>query len=288
MDPITHTLTGAALAEAGLKRQTALAWPALLIGANLPDIDVLALFGGDALGLAFRRGWTHGVLAMALLPLLLTGLLLLWDMTVRRSTRGPVRPARLLLISALAAWSHPVLDWLNIYGIRLGMPFSERWFYGDALFIVDPWVWGLLVLGVWLARRRGAGPARLSLGAFALYAAAMWAGSAAVRSAVPEQSPRGRVVAAPVPLNPLERRILVETEDRYLRGQAEFGRALELEAPGGGIPKRWELAETVSEHRKARRFLSWARLPYFVPLEGHIRVGDARYEWAAVRVQTAP
>jgi inner membrane protein len=41
--------------------------------------------------------------------------------------------------------SHPTLDWLNNYGMRWLMPFDGRWFYGDALFIIDPWVW--LVLG---------------------------------------------------------------------------------------------------------------------------------------------
>ena len=41
--------------------------------------------------------------------------------------------------------THPVLDWLNNYGIRLLMPFSPRWFYGDAVFIIDPWLW--LALG---------------------------------------------------------------------------------------------------------------------------------------------
>lgn len=284
MDPVTHTLTGAALGQAGLKRRTALAWPALLIGANLPDVDVLALFASDAQALAFRRGWTHGVLAMVLLPLLLTGALLLWGKIRRRAHGDRVRPGPLLLISAVAVWSHPLLDWLNIYGIRLGMPFSQRWFYGDALFIVDPWVWGILVLGLWRARRRGAAPARFGLGIFAVYAAAMWTGSAAVRSAIAERSEDGHVVAAPVPLNFLERRILVETEDRYLRGRAALGRAVEMEPPGGGILKRSELAETASRDLEARRFLEWARLPYFVPLEGHIRVGDARYEWAAVRV----
>jgi len=34
---------------------------------------------------------------------------------------------------------------MNTYGVRLLMPFDGRWFYGDALFIVDPWIW--LALG---------------------------------------------------------------------------------------------------------------------------------------------
>ncbi len=42
MDPLAHTLFGAALAESGLKRRSRYATATLLIGANLPDIDVVA------------------------------------------------------------------------------------------------------------------------------------------------------------------------------------------------------------------------------------------------------
>jgi len=43
---------------------------------------------------------------------------------------------------------------MNTYGIRLLMPFDERWFYGDTLFIIDPWIWLVLAAGVLLARQR--------------------------------------------------------------------------------------------------------------------------------------
>ena len=62
MDNITHTLVGAALGEAGLKRQSGLAMAALLIGANLPDVD--AIYEVLAKAWTFRRGLTHGVLAL--------------------------------------------------------------------------------------------------------------------------------------------------------------------------------------------------------------------------------
>ena len=148
MDPIAHTFAGAALAAAGLKRATPLATAALLIGANAPDVDGIAYFGGEFGSLAFRRGFTHGVLALALWPLLLTGLLLLWDRCVRLRRTPNAAPARagpLLGLSALAVLTHPTLDWLNNYGLRWLMPFDGRWFYGDAVFIIDPWLW--LVLG---------------------------------------------------------------------------------------------------------------------------------------------
>ncbi|MEY2855039.1 MAG: hypothetical protein RL030_2171, partial [Pseudomonadota bacterium] len=64
----------------------------------------------------------------------------------------PFRPRAILALAFLAVWSHPLLDWLNTYGVRLLMPFDSRWFYGDTLFIVDPWLWLLTAAGVVLAR----------------------------------------------------------------------------------------------------------------------------------------
>lgn len=157
MDNLAHSLVGAWMAEAGLKRTTPLATATLVIGANLPDVDaVFALAGTDA-SLYWRRGWTHGVLALALWPFVLTGLMLLWDRGVRRRRDPGLPPARfgpLLVCSVLAVLSHPALDWLNTYGVRLLMPFDGTWYYGDALFIVDPWVWLLAGAAVVMADAR--------------------------------------------------------------------------------------------------------------------------------------
>ena len=48
MDNLTHTLYGFALAKAGLERTAKQATAALLIGANLPDIDLAAIAGQPA------------------------------------------------------------------------------------------------------------------------------------------------------------------------------------------------------------------------------------------------
>ena len=78
MDPLTHTLVGANLASTPLGRKTRFAAAALMVGANLPDVDAILYFTGHSdLALGFRRGWTHGVLALVVLPLVLTGVLLL-------------------------------------------------------------------------------------------------------------------------------------------------------------------------------------------------------------------
>jgi inner membrane protein len=50
-----------------------------------------------------------------------------------------------MLASAIVTATHPLLDWTNNYGIRFFLPWSSRWFYGDLVYIIDPYLW--LVLG---------------------------------------------------------------------------------------------------------------------------------------------
>ena len=145
VDPLCHTLTATALAGAGLRRISPLATGALVLGANVPDVDVLIYLVGDEYsGLAFRRGVTHGLPALVAWPFAVAGVLLAWDRWVR-ARRAPGATAAtagpLLLVSAIAVLTHPALDWLNTYGMRWLMPLGERWSYGDAVFIVDPWLW---------------------------------------------------------------------------------------------------------------------------------------------------
>ena len=298
MDPVCHTLAGAALGESGLKRRTPLGMAALLIGANLPDVDGAAYLTSSVSALAFRRGWTHGVLAMAVLPLLLVALLVAWDGLVRRraSPNAPrVRPRQLLVLSTAAVWSHPLLDWLNTYGVRFLMPFSGRWFYGDALFIVDLWVWLILGAGVIAARRRGPWMARGALGTLAVYAAVMWTGSAVVRAATGQAArtiplaPVHRVMAAPVPLDPFARRLVVETDTAYRYGSARWIWPRRLSLGDRVVAKHDSLLRAVFWHPDARAFLRWSRFPLAVPSDGYVELRDARYPgaggaWAGIRI----
>ncbi len=152
MDPIAHTLVGAALAKSGLEKRSRYAGIALIVGANLPDIDGVTYFVSGDLGLYFRRGWTHGLPAIAVWPFLLAGTLTLLG-------RGRARFGALFWLSLLAVATHPALDWLNTYGMRWLMPFDDRWFYGDAVFILDPWIWLGLGGGLFLVTSQG--PIRL-------------------------------------------------------------------------------------------------------------------------------
>jgi inner membrane protein len=156
MDNLTHSLAGAILGQMGLKQKTALAMPTLIIAANIPDIDAVATLLGGHQHLAIRRGITHGPPAMIILPLLLTGAMLAWDEWKRKGDQGraPVNKGWLLALAFIGTLSHPAMDWLNSYGIRLLEPFSSQWFYGDTIFIIDIWIWAALIASVWFSLRR--------------------------------------------------------------------------------------------------------------------------------------
>jgi inner membrane protein len=143
MDNLTHTLTGALLARAGLGRLSPRGVWIAVIAANVPDIDVVSLAGGGASYLIYHRAGTHALLAlpvMAILPVLAVAVLF--------RTRLPWFKAWLLSLAGVA--SHLLLDFTNMYGIRLWLPFSNDWPALDITNVVDLWMWAILLAGcVW-------------------------------------------------------------------------------------------------------------------------------------------
>lgn len=144
MENICHTFTGATLAKAGLERLTPLAMPTLLIGANLPDIDAVSIFHGSVAYLRHHRGITHSVVGAFILSLLLALAVFLYDRWVRCrwwTDREPARLIGLIVVAFVGVGSHVVLDYTNSYGIRPFLPWSDHRYFGDLVFIVDPWLW---------------------------------------------------------------------------------------------------------------------------------------------------
>lgn len=299
MDNLAHSLAGAALGEAGLKKKSGLGMATLIIAANLPDIDALGILFGE--NLAWRRGWTHGPVAMLVLPPLLVGAMVLFDRWQARRGKRPAQrlPVHVGWLFALAyiGWaSHPLLDFMNTYGIRLLMPFSERWFYGDVLFIIDIWLWAALALGLWLSRRRrrrGSAhpgrPALISLAAAALYTIAMGASSIAAERLTREAAeargdgPVRTVVASPVPVNPFRREVVFGTDEAYGFGVLRWTPSPSLRLEPGLVPKNMD-DPAIAEARQAKPvadFLYWSRLPY-AKIERRadgtiVTIADARY-----------
>jgi inner membrane protein len=84
---------------------------------------------------------------MLALALLIPALFYVGDLLIARLRKRPprVRFKGLLLASFVMSASHPLMDWTNNYGVRPFLPWSGEWFYGDLVFVVDPWLW--LVIG---------------------------------------------------------------------------------------------------------------------------------------------
>jgi len=142
MDNLTHTLTGLMLSRAGLERLTPRASLIMMLAANTPDIDVLTRLGGVTTYLDWHRGPTHGLPMlplMAVLPALAAGL---WRRPLGFSW------GKAYLLSAIGLLSHLLMDWTNIYGIRLLSPLSGEWFRLDSTAVIDPWIWLALLLAL--------------------------------------------------------------------------------------------------------------------------------------------
>lgn len=148
MDGLTHSLVGLASAKAGLERLSPYTAASCILSANAPDIDVVSFFfGGRWTLLQHHRGLTHSVVGTLVLGALIPTILFGIERAIAgwRKTAPRIKYRGLLLASLIAAATHPLMDWTNNYGVRPLLPWDGRWFYGDLVFIVDPYL--LLILG---------------------------------------------------------------------------------------------------------------------------------------------
>jgi inner membrane protein len=290
LDNLTHSLVGALLGRMGLKRLTPRAMPALIVAANLPDIDsfVAPLFGQEPI--AVHRGFTHGVGGWFTMPFLAVAIILIWE-KLRPSKDGPVKIGALLLVCLIGTLSHPALDFLNTYGTRVLDPVSHRWFYGDTLFIMDPWIWLMLILGLeysWRAERLGRNwqrPAIWALGAvlgyIGLNAAISLRAVAVTRPLVERVATRRMIVAGEVPLMFWKRKMI-------WRGDGVGGTG--TYNPLDGLNRAWldprivplnlddpRLAAAAKRDKHVRGFLFWSRMPMVHEQGGRAYLTDQRF-----------
>jgi inner membrane protein len=291
MDNVCHTLVGAACGAAGLNRRTRFGAATLMISANLPDLDVL-VFATGMPWIEFRRGWTHGVLAQVALPVALTGVVWLVDRFTRaRGSDGdrPFHAGWTLLLALVGVYSHVFLDYLNNYGVRLATPVSWQWFYGDAIFIIDPWMWAMMAAGIWLTGTRGRPrPARLALIAMICYIAAMSSSGWVARGIVADswKSAHGRepraLMVGPLPVWPFSRQVIVDAGDYYQTGTFSWWRRAVTFFPEK-IPKNSDAPQVAAARRddNIRAFLVWSRFPFWTiePTPGGtlVTVSDMRF-----------
>lgn len=274
MDNLTHSLVGWALAETGLKNRTRKGLAALVLAANMPDIDVF--FGWAPWApLAMHRGFTHGLVGgVVLMPPLLAGLLWLldrWQASLGRIAPDapPLRFGWLVLLSYIGAITHPLLDLQNVYAIQLLSPMSEEWFHTDGLFIISPWLLAMLGGGIWLARRRErGGPVLYALAASVVFIGANIGISKLARDALVMSEPYpqpDRVFASPAPVR-FWKRDMIWREN----GVISFGHydplqgALRVTRQGASLPDNMALPLVQQAARatpEAEKFLAWSQMP---------------------------
>jgi inner membrane protein len=173
------------------------------------------------------------------------------------------------------------------------MPFDGTWFYGDVLYIADPWMWVILAVALIAARwRRNRTASRVFLrpacvgllAAFA-YIVAMAVGESISRHVV-EASLSGaeipRLMIAPVPVDPFQRAVVIDGESAYRLGVVKLLPSPHFLLDDRRIPKgEGAKARLAAATGTGRIFLRWARFPFFEIDESNAEVAvyiiDARY-----------
>lgn len=148
MDNLTHSLVGLAASKAGLEKLSPGTTFLCVIAANAPDSDIVVrMFGDRWLALHHHRGITHSIVGTLIIGLTIPLVFFLIDrlIAIVRARQAAFKLKGMLVASVLVCATHPLLDWTNNYGVRPLLPWSSEWFYGDLIFIIDPFLW--LILG---------------------------------------------------------------------------------------------------------------------------------------------
>lgn len=262
MDPVTHGLTGAALANAGFRQRVGYqATLALTAGALLPDIDIFWSSAQSVVALETHRGITHSFVGAVGFAVALGFLLRFF---------GPEkRWVRLSALSLLGiVFGHLFLDLITSYGIQLYLPFSKARPALDLVFIIDPFLTLSLLAALGAAlfwRRSAALISRLALGVMIFYLASMgvsqFAAVTGMRQLLQSQgvTPR-RVEALPWPYNPLRWQGFAEDGDKYWKGDIQLWRGRIALTPVAKGPENGMVARARGQ-KDVQTFLWFARFP---------------------------
>lgn len=282
MDPVTHVLTGAVLARGGFNRKTAYATIAMLVAAELPDIDAVWAFGGPLTGFMHHRGITHTFVGVPFEAALVTAAVwAIYALRKRPATKVIFSAAWLFLGTLVALLSHLLLDWTNNYGLRPFFPFNPRWYAGSFVFIFEPVLFAILVLallGPWLfglidvevgERKRlfrGRPTAILALLAVAgLYLLRYVERNKAIVLGQ-QNAPSGttRVFASPYPGNPFEWHLVADTPALYhLSTVNTWSGTVSNPEPADSLVKPKETLTLLTAKRTelGRVYLDWSMFP---------------------------
>ena len=226
MDSLTQLALGATVSVAVMGRRTAV-WKAALwggIAGTLPDLDVVFDFGDAILNMVRHRAESHSLLYLTLIAPLLGAL------AARLHGQWPNWPRWTIALWG-ALFTHPLLDWMTVYGTQLLQPFTDFPFAVGSLFIIDPAVTLPLLLGLIaalaLSQHRGLRWNTAGIAVASAYIAwsvlAQGLATQAARADLARQGiePTGLLVT-PAPLNTVLWRVVATTPEHYWEGHVSL------------------------------------------------------------------
>jgi len=219
MDSLSQIALGAAVSVAVMGRRTAL-WKAALWGAvcgTLPDLDALIDHGDPLSNMVLHRGDSHALFWLTLIAPPIAAMI-----AALHGERALLN--RWLLAVWLALITHPLLDYMTIYGTQLLRPFSTEPLGAGSIFIIDPLYTLPLLIGTGVALAGGARALRwnaagllLSTGYLAWSLVAQQQVTARARQSLAGQ-PVQQLLVTPSPFNTVLWRIVALTPGGYLEG----------------------------------------------------------------------
>lgn len=252
MDPITHTLAGAALAQLGFKRKAAF-W-ALLISSIAPDLDYITRFWGVDIFLRYHRGITHGILALFLVPLIIA--------VIAGFRKGFFY---YYFLSFLGYGIHIFMDLTNQYGTRVLSPFDWNAYSLDISFIIDPYISIGLFLCVVLGRFNRKRAALISVITFILffsYLGGRYYLRNATRDFLKEKLEANTYKMCPLPNDFLRWWFIAKSGDEIKVGFADLFTKRICIQDTFTFNDKDSLIERSKETKFAKNFLYFARYPY--------------------------
>jgi len=217
VDPLTHAISGAALARAFPKQPLSAKQLFLIILlAMVPDSDIVLRLISDPVYLQHHRGLTHSLLMLPLWGWLIFSL----------SSRGVKQNPAMPKLIGLALLLHISLDVVTTYGTMLFAPVSDRRFSIDLLFIIDPLFSACLLIPVLLGfiwKRQGRRLSILSFVAALAYLLLAFSNQQQAVELTRKSHPDAIAVhALPMAFSPFHWQLIAEYPDHYARAAVDL------------------------------------------------------------------
>lgn len=274
MDPLTHAISGAALARALPKERLPRRQAVFLILLTMaPDADIVLRLFSDTLYLQHHRGLTHSLLMLPLWTWLI------FSLSTPQIKAQPLMP----WLIGLALVLHIGLDLITTFGTMILAPVSDWRASLDLLFIVDPIFTGCMLLPllagfVWTRHKRKLGA--LSLLLMLAYLGLAWHNQQQAIELARKEHPEARAhYALPLAFSPFIWQLIAEYPDRYARA------AVDLKPGFAGTRPLFDegfIQQIVSSSLNSPDHIRWQSFPAMRSIADiDQRPGAAFYHWFA-------